>query len=535
MKKQSYFNFFSDTQKYSSLGTLNGMVSRASTSSSSTTTPIIDPTFSVSGGRWPIGADNRFLFPPTNLYPAIDEIGVVSDGATTFTAIARIGMPSSTTNLLDNMTVWARRLDSFDYHAEIVINSDLSVRASVSQDLSNWAIIDTVANTLEVSRDYTIVLVFNGALASNAARIRLFITNDMGQLIEPSSTYSGSDVTSLSTPLFCGWTLGAVYTGETTVSRTLRDVTISDVYLWSGLAGTGLNLVQAAYAADPTDFLGAVTEHIICGGSTATTEVFGGTAQQFGTAPTTDTLNLSGFRRYPASFIETLSEPGRSVLQNPQGAGTSPFSIVPSTIGAYTETGMNIYTLGTGVESPDPNAFVLVSGTDSSEPAGLFGDVAGNVISGPAGFIVHAIASVDVNTLGTRGTINALARAFGVGFEPSGLVGLGYVFDSTSAVADGWQRMVGNTLTPLGSAAPRDGREYGVLMVLRAGETDAYMALIDRSDVDNPVLVEEGTYPYPFAANTDAWIEANASPTSTSGGPIRRNRISVIEGCLAYS
>ena len=96
--------------------------------------------------------------------------------------------------------------------------------------------------------------------------------------------------------------------------------------------------------------------------------------------------------------------------------------------------------------------------------------------------------------------------------------------------------MVGVAQTALGGDAPRDGRQYAWLIVHEAGATSSWMALIDRSDRFNPVLVEQGTYTYPFAANVDAWMEINASPTANGvPGPVRRNSIPVVEGCLAYT
>lgn len=497
--------------------------------------PLTDPTFTLSGTRWP-NADARFLFPPTNLYPAIDEIGVVSDGATSLTVLCRLVMPAAGTNLVDDMTIWARRLDGFDYHAQLVLMADRSLRAGVSGDGTTWLQLDTAAGALALGETYTVAFVFDGSGATRAETLRVYITDGMGEVTQASPTYSGAAaVAALTTPAFCGWTLGGVYTSDTTIVRGLRDVVVVDVTFWAGLAATGYALVRACYAEDPTDWLGAFTERIVCAGATATTSTFGGSGLALGTLVASGAQTFEGFRRYPASFVSTLQAPGRAVLQDPQAAGTSPFSIVPGD-GTFVETGIDVYALGTGVETPDPNAFVLVSGTAANQPAGLFGDTNGDVFSGPAGFVLHVVAEVDVSTLGTRGTVGALARFFGPTFEPSGLEGIGYSFDSTDAVVDGWSRMVGATTTALGAAAPRDGRRYAWLIVHEAGATSSWMALIDVSDRFAPVLVEQGTYVYPFAANTDAWLEVNASPTATgTPGPVRRNTIPVVEGCLAYT
>jgi hypothetical protein len=499
-------------------------------------TPLTDPTYNMLTGTTWGNSDARFLFPPSNLYPAIDEIGAVADGAAALTVLCRIAMPAAGTNLVDGMTVWARRLDGFDFQAQLVINANRSITAGVSGNGATWLQLDTAAGALALGETYTIAFVFDGAGATAAQTLRVFITDGMGEVTQASPTYSGAAaVATLFTPAFCGWTLGGVYTSDTTMVRGLRDVVVFDVAMWTGLAAEGYALVRACYAEDQTDWLGAFTERLVCNGGAATSSTFGGSGLPLGTLAAAVSTEFEGFRRYPASFVSTLQEPGRSVLQDPQAAGTSPFSIVPGD-NSYVETNMNVYNLGTGVETPTPNAFVLVSGTASNQPAGLFGDTTGAVFSGPAGFVMHVIASVDVNSLGTRGTIGALARAFGPTFEPSGLAGIGYSFDSNDAVVDGWNRMVGVAQTALGGDAPRDGRQYAWLIVHEAGATSSWMALIDRSDRFNPVLVEQGTYTYPFAANVDAWMEINASPTANGvPGPVRRNSIPVVEGCLAYT
>ena len=500
-------------------------------------TPIVDPTFSLTGSTWP-NANARALFPPSNLYPAIDEVGVISDGATSLTVITRIVMPAADTNLVDDMTIWARRLDGFDYHAQLVLMADRSLRAGVSGTATTWLQIDTAAGTLELGQSYVIALVYDGAGATAQTTLRMYITDGVGEVTQASPTYSGAtSVPTLSTPLFCGWTIGAVYTSDTTSVRGLRDVTVMDVTFWTGLAAEGYALVRAMYAEDPVDFLGVFTEQLVVSGTGATSVNFGGTALMVGAALTASAATVyDGFYRYPASFISTLDEPGRSVLQDPSAAGTVPFLTVPGD-GTFITTGMTLTSLAPSDETPTPNAFVLVSGTAVNQPAGLFGDTLGDVLSSPAGYVLHTIASVDVNTLGTRGTIVAVARAFGPTFEPSGLEGLGYIFDSNSPVVNGWVRMVGTVLTPLGATAPRDGREYGVLIVVSsATPATAYMALFDRSDRTAPVLLDEGTYTNPFAADADAWAEANASATATgTPGPVRRNTIKVVDGSLGYT
>jgi hypothetical protein len=93
--------------------------------------------------------------------------------------------------------------------------------------------------------------------------------------------------------------------------------------------------------------------------------------------------------------------------------------------------------------------------------------------------------------------------------------------------------MTGGTRVALGSAAPRDGREYGALIVVEAGATTGYALLVDRSDPFNPVIADERTFTLP-SPTVVLWGEWNASP-GTVVGPVRRNSIEIIEGCLTLA
>lgn len=493
-------------------------------------TPLVDPTFSIATGSvWP-NADARFLFPPSNLYSGlgIDEIGVVCDGATSLVILVRFAMPAADTNLVNDMTVLARRLDGFDFQVEVTVNADRSFTGAVSQTGGTWMRATSAAGALELGGEYTLALVFNGGLVGAANQLRVYVTDGMGELTQASPTYSGdASVTALFGPAFSGWTIGGVYTSETTISRGLRDLTVYSVHFWTGLVPTGYNLARACYAEDPVDYLGAVTELITCDGASASTAVYGGTALVLGTPTAAPAATFEGFRRYPAAFASTLAEPGRRVIQDPQGDGSeSPYVIAPGTT-TYSVSGITVYDEAVSIEVPDPNGFVLVSGTAAGDPAAIFGD---QVFTPADGFVLHSDAEVDDNSFGTRGLYGVIP-GFGPGFQPSGAEGYGYGCDSTDAVIDGWHRATDVTFSALGAAAPRtNGRRWGYLVVHEAGSSDIYLALIDKTDRFNPVLVDEGVYPFIYPL-TLLWLEINASPGFITG-PVRRHLIRVIEGRL---
>lgn len=496
--------------------------------------PIVDPTFTANGARWPAATDLRYLFPPSNLYPAIDEIGVVADGATSLVVMTRFGLPDADTNLVDNMTILGRRFVTFDFQLHMTMMADRSLLVGVSLDTTSWLQVTTPAATLDLGTDYTVIMVYNGALATAADRLRVYISDGL-RLVEPAAA-SGAAVTTLSTPTFDGWTLGALYQTDFASDYPLRDVTVSDVWFWTNPASiVGYDIFRAMYAEDPTTIMGAPTERLHVEAATATSEIFGGTAIALGTASTADTLSYDGFRRYPAAFLNTLQPTGQQALADPQGIGGSPFYVAAGTIDNFESSGITVNfgpgTVAPTVTTPLPYQFVLESGTAANQPGAIFSTPAGIVFDPAAGYVLHTICSVDVNTFGVRGTIAAIASAFGGGFEPSQLGNvIGYGHDSTDPVVNGWYFMTGGTRVALGAAAPRDGREYGALIVVEAGATTGYALLVDRSDPLNPVIADQRTFTLP-SPTVVLWGEWNASPGSAVG-PVRRNSIEIIEGCL---
>ncbi len=187
---------------------------------------------------------------------------------------------------------------------------------------------------------------------------------------------------------------------------------------------------------------------------------------------------------------------------------------------------------------------LLVSGDGAGQTAGIFGEADGRVFSMQNGFIVRSRVSRETNNNGARGTILMMGTNFGdPGYEPSYLQnGFGYGFDSSYPTTSGYSFFLrtgtynpaatttGLTQVSLGNAAPRDNRIYEAVFINEAGSPTVYGRLMDLSDPDNPLTVDERTFAIPSTTGL-FFPEINASPGPAGSGQTQQSfRIYYIDG-----
>lgn len=428
----------------------------------------------------------------------------------------------------------------------------------------------TTVEAMTTSTRYRYTIRYLGGGATNAERLRVWrstvITTaypdgrsavTVSTPVEQTCTFLGTVPATLTTPVATGWSVGRRTAALSITGLRNAQLNGNAVAIWAGLVGdpavtpaeiTRASNVYNSLAGVPslvfrargpgmveTQVLGASTPS----GATSLVYVFPGEW----TTPT---------RRggYPLAYINTLDEPGRTLLGATQTAGTSPWSISPSASApGWTESGIDIITYQDNtlvfpiVTGALPETITLVSSTEAAGPAGLFTSQGAPRAFNPAsGFAAETCNQVTPNDLGVRGGIMMFSRDFGALFEPEGL-DFGYGHNSTrNPATSGWQWVEYGATTDLGVVnAPRDGRLYCSLIVVDPGVCSVgtpctgYALLIDMSVPNGPRTVDQRTF---SVINPDTlFIEINASCCQVSSPPGGQRTMTVwkCEGNLQYS
>jgi hypothetical protein len=380
-----------------------------------------------------------------------------------------------------------------------------------------------------------VVVVYDGTEATNATRLRTYV---QGAEITSGGTYSGTIPAAMTSPTTAVWQIGA-----NAGSNTARGV-VDDLALWTGVE-CGPACVQRLRAnGSPGDYrtahIGAPAVYI--DGEDAT---FADRMGTWGTPTNTGGVartQRSGAVRFgndmtlfPRWFASTLAAPGATLLDaETSAAGTaSPHTFTPSgTTWAEsgvdwllnTEAGCGACTAPT-ISTDLPDYTQLVSTDSVLGTAGVFTTNFGTALPRPlsttSGFVVASMTRYATNVLGDRGALAMIATNYDTAaFEPCQAIDVvGYCHDSGNAVADGWRFCTDtNTCTNLGTAAPRDARDYYALIAVEAGASTGYAALIDMANRQRPRLAHEAASFAVPAAGTYG-IEINASPGPGVGAP----------------
>lgn len=405
--------------------------------------------------------------------------------------------------------------------------------------------------TLAASTRYRLMWRYFGAGATNAERLRVWRSTistvadaDGTSYVVASApaeltcTFLGTIPASLTSPVATGWSVGR-RTATLNVTG-LRNAQINGnaLAIWSGLVGdpatTPTDLARAANVYDSPAGAPSLVFRAR-GPGMVETQVLGASTPSGATSlvyvPTGEWTTPTRRGGYPVAFINTLDEPGRTLLGATQAAGTAPWSLTPNNSApGWTETGIDaiVYQDGTLtypiVTGAQPDTITMVSAPEAAGPAGIFTaqSPTPRAFDPAAGFVAETCNAVTPNTLGVRGGILSFARNFGAGFEPEGL-DFGYVHDSTRDPAtSGWRWVEYGASTDLGVLnAPRDGRLYCALIAVEAGTCSGgspcagYALLVDMAVPNAPRIVDQRTFG--VIEPDTLFIEINASCCSVTG------------------
>lgn len=411
--------------------------------------------------------------------------------------------------------------------------------------------------TLAASTRYRLMWRYLGAGATNAERLRVWrstVTTSadadgtsyvvVGTPVELTCTFLGTIPSSLTSPVATGWSIGR-RTATLNVTG-LRNAQLNGnaLAIWSGLVGdpatTPTDLARAANVYDspagaPSLVFRArgpgMVETQVLGASTpsgATSLVYVSTGEWIA-APTTR-------GPYPTAWLATLGAPWSTVLGQESTApgASSPFSLTPSGSSPfYAESGidfMNNVEAGCGAcTAPTMSSalpeYVEALGTSSVlGTAGLFtmnfGTASPRDLSVAAGFTISTCTSYRTNVFGDRGALLMVATNYDtLAFQPRQAENvIGYAHDSGDALVDGWYFCTDtNTCTALGTAAPRDDRDYCATIVVEDGATTFSATLIDMSVPSAPRVAHAVTGAALPSTGTYG-VEINCSPGPDAPG-----------------
>lgn len=412
----------------------------------------------------------------------------------------------------------------------------------------------TTVGTLATSTRYRILVRYDGTQASNATRLRVWWSTvastadpdatayaTLGAPVEQTCTFTGTIPSTLTTPASTGWSVGRRTAALNINGLRNAQLNANAVAIWAGVAADPTTQVESVLRAPDVYNTPLRTPSLVFrarGPGMVETQALGASTPSGATTlvyvPTGEWSATSRRGGYPLAFINTLSEPGRTLLGATQSAGASPWSITPSNSApGWTETGIDaiVYQDGTLtypiVTGAQPDTITLVSAAEAAGPAGLF--TAQTSTQSPprafdpaVGFAVETCNAVTPNTIGVRGGVLALSRNFGAGFEPEGL-DMGYVHDSTRDPAtSGWQWCTYGSCTDLGVLnAPRDGRLYCALIAVEAGVCSGgapcagYALLVDMAVPNGPRIVDQRSFD--VTSPDSLFLEINASCCSVTG------------------
>ncbi len=480
------------------------------------------------------------------------------NGATRWVLTFRWRYPYNATDLTNPTgdQVIVSRHPTGQRHLDVRIGASQRLYVYTGATLSTLATFTSASLTSQITSApwLHVVVVYDGTESTNATRLRTYVD---GAEITGGGSYSGTIPASMTVPTSAVWQIGA-----NAGSNTARGV-VDDLAIWTGVE-CDLECVTRLRANNgPGDLrttaLGSPAVYIDGEDST-----FADRMGNWGTPTNTGAVSRtqrSGAVRYgnpmttlPAWFIATLSATGRALaLQEDSAAGTSsPYYFTPSGT-TWTESGVD-WLLNTEagcgactaptITTSLPSYTQLVSTDSVLGTAGIFLANFGTGLPRPltvsAGATMAAHVRYATNVLGDRGALAMVATNYDtVNFEPCQAENVvGYCHDSGNAVVDGWRFCTDtNTCTNLGTAAPRDARDYYVLMGWEAGATTGYAALIDLDNPYVPRLAHEASaFTLPATGGASYTIEINASPGPLVGAPqiAHTFRLYRVRGALAY-
>jgi hypothetical protein len=517
--------------------------------------------------------EHASLFAASDSYYACGSSAVL-DGATSATLRVDVTMPAAalpqegTVVERDDATSTGRQLGvSINTSGQLIVRVAAAASGTGQWPADAGRAQCTTVGALAASTRYRLLVRYDGTQGTNATRLRVWRATvstadadslgyaSLSNITEETCTFLGTIPATLTTPGAAPWSVGRRAAALNQNGLRNAQLNGNGVVLWAGRAAEAVTVVPEVLRAvnvydaplgQPslvwrfrgpqvveTQTLGACT---LTGATPAVAYVAPG-------EPTTPAARSY----YPISFINTLSEPGRTLLGAATSAGSAPFRLSPSG-SSWVATGINIITYVNGsfpvTSAAPPERVRLVSDTNPLGTAGFFTsqtttNTPPRAFSPPAGFVVEACNAQSPNTLGVRGTILALASDFGALFNPRGLVDLvGWVHDPTDAVASGWWWCVDATCTALGAAAPRDGRMYCGLIAVPAGACSVgtpctgYALLVDMLAPDGPRIADQRSWT--LDDTTSRFLEVNSSCCEVSG-VARTMDVATINGTRQYS
>jgi hypothetical protein len=483
------------------------------------------------------------------------------NGATNWVATFRWRYPytaSDLTNPTGDQVVISRH-PAGQRHLDIRVGASQRLYVYTGATLSTLATFTSASLTSQITNApwVHVTVVYDGTQATNATRLRTYID---GVEITAGGSYSGTIPASMTVPTTARWQVGA-----NAGANTARGV-VDDIAIWAGASAIcGPVCVERLFAnGSPGDYrtseMGNPSVYLDFESST-----YADLMGNWGTPAVTGSIGRSqraGAIRFgndltvmPGWFVSTLAAPGQAIaLREDTATGaSSPYYFTPSGT-TWTESGVDwLLNVDAGcgactaptVSTSLPNYTQLVSTDSVLGTAGIFLANFGTGLPRPlavsAGWTMAAHTRYVTNVLGDRGALAMVATNYDtVNFEPCQAIDVvGYCHDSGNAVADGWRFCTDtNTCTNLGTAAPRDGRDYYALMSVEAGATTGYSALIDLANRHYPRISHENTaVTLPATGGSTYTIEINASPGPLVGAPQIPHtfRIYRVRGALAYA
>lgn len=479
------------------------------------------------------------------------------NGATRWVLTFRWRYPYNTTDLTNPTgdQVIISRHPAGQRHLDVRIGASQRLYVYTGATLSTLATFTSASLSSQITSApwLHVVVVYDGTESTNATRLRTYV---QAAEITAGGTYSGTIPATMTSPTTALWQIGA-----NAGSNTARGV-VDDLAIWTGVE-CDPECVRRLYAnGAPGDLrttaLGAPAVYIDGEDST-----FSDRMGAWGTPTNTGGVSRtqrSGAVRFgntmatlPSWFVSTLAATGQAlVLQEDTAPGTSsPYYLTPSGT-SWTESGVDWWLnteAGCGactaptITTSLPSYTQLVSTDSVLGTAGVFLANFGTglprplTVAGGATFAAHVRYAT--NVFGDRGALGIVATNYDtVGFEPCQAENVvGYCHDSVDAVVDGWRFCVDtNTCTNLGTAAPRDARDYYVLMGWEAGATTGYAALIDLANPYVPRLAHEASA-FTLPSSGSYTIEINASPGPLTGAPqvAHTFRLYRVRGALGYA
>lgn len=168
----------------------------------------------------------------------------LTDGATSMTFATRLRVP--TTWPVSEQTIFHRdSASSIQRHLMVNLGPSRNLVIYIASTLTGaWTTCTTAASSLSVDTTYQIVVAFDGGQTGDAARLRVYANT-----IQQTCTFSGSVPAAMTIPTTAVWTIGATFSGLTS----LRSAILDDIAYWSGIPAAPAQVTELYNSGQPFD------------------------------------------------------------------------------------------------------------------------------------------------------------------------------------------------------------------------------------------------------------------------------------------